>query len=103
VGDWWICTLSSRCVRTRQHVCAQVLTLLCVCAIGKGMNMPRINKPVNTTLPPDLLADLDAWIAQQPVPPSRSAVIVAALRQFLAGQNGPMKEGDQTPPDAEGC
>ncbi len=50
--------------------------------------MPRINKPVNTTLPPDLLADLDAWIAQQPVPPSRSAVIVAALRHFLAGQEG---------------
>lgn len=73
---------------------------------------PRDNRPDVTTLapvvkqitpPPDLLADLDAWIAQQPVPPSRSAVIVAALRQFLAGQNGPMKEGDPTPPDAEGC
>mgnify|MGYP005988781497 CR=1 FL=1 len=50
--------------------------------------MPRINKPVNTTIPPDLLADLDAWIARQPVPPSRSAVIVAALRKFLAEDSG---------------
>lgn len=53
------------------------------------MNMPRVNRPVNTTIPPDLLAELDAWIAQQPVQPSRSAVIVAALRQFLAAQKGP--------------
>ena len=90
-------------VRTCQHVCAHVLTLLYVCAMGKAMNMPRINKPVNTTLPPDLLADLDAWIAQQPVPPSRSAVIVAALRQFLAAQKGEMKEGGEPSTDAEGC
>lgn len=75
-----------------------MLTLLCVCAIGKGMNMPRINKPVNTTLPPDLLADLDAWIAQQPVPPSRSAVIVASLREFLS-RYGDVKE---TKTDATG-
>lgn len=97
-GASWIWTISILCVRTRQHVCAQVLTLLCVCAIGKGMNMPRINKPVNTTLPPDLLADLDAWIAQQPVPPSRSAVIVASLREFLS-RHGAMKE---TKSDATG-
>lgn len=58
------------------------------------MNMARVNKPVNTTLPPDLLSELDAWIAAQPVPPSRSAVIVAALRQFLARQDGAMKESE---------
>jgi metal-responsive CopG/Arc/MetJ family transcriptional regulator len=62
------------------------------------MNMPRVNKPVNTTIPPDLLAELDAWIAAQPVPPSRSAVIVAALRQFLAGQSAAVQEGDPAPP-----
>ena len=47
------------------------------------MEMARINKPVNTTIPPDLLKRLDEWISSQPVPPSRSAVIVAALRRFL--------------------
>ena len=55
--------------------------------------MPRINKPVNTTIPPDLLSDLDDWIAKQPVPPSRSGVIVAALREFLARHQG-VKESE---------
>lgn len=47
------------------------------------MDMARINKPVNTTIPPDILKRLDEWIDKQPVPPSRSAVIVVALREFL--------------------
>ena len=61
-----------------------MLTLTYVCAIAMGMNMPRVNKPVNTTLPPDLLAELDEWIGAQPVQPTRSAVIQAALREFLS-------------------
>lgn len=65
-----------------------MLTLQCVCAIGKGMNMPRVNKPVNTTIPPDLLAEVDDWIAAQPIPPKRSQVIVAALRLWLDAQSG---------------
>lgn len=75
-------------------LCAQikldilVLLLQRWCAMCIAMNMPRINKPVNMTVPPDLLAKLDEWIASQPVPPSRSAVIVAALRKFLEEQDG---------------
>lgn len=49
--------------------------------------MARINKPVNTTIPPDLLKRLDEWIASQPVPPSRSGVIAAALKRFLDDQD----------------
>ncbi|MBT56196.1 MAG: hypothetical protein CMF72_22695 [Mameliella sp.] len=59
---------------------------------GYCMDMARTNKPVNTTIPPDLLASLDEWISTQPVPPTRSAVIVAALKDFLSRHGSPGKE-----------
>lgn len=54
-----------------------------------AMTVPRINRPTNVTLPPDLLEKLDDWRARQVVEPSRSAVIVEALRRFLAEQDRP--------------
>lgn len=39
-------------------------------------------------LPPALIETLDAWAAKQDVPPQRTAVLEAALREFLAKQNG---------------
>lgn len=59
------------------------------------MNMARINKPVNATIPPDLLAEVDAWIEAQPIPPKRSQVIVAALRLWLDAQSrNPVQIGE---------
>jgi len=40
---------------------------------------------VSFALDPELLAQIEAWIAKQPVPPSKTALIEAALRQFLSG------------------
>ncbi len=39
-------------------------------------------------IPPDLLSKLDEWRDKQPVPPQRTAVIVEALRRFLAAERG---------------
>lgn len=55
-------------------------------------------------IPRPLLAAIDAWIAAQEVPPNRSAVMAAALRQFLSGKTarseGP-KRGGPDPGSAE--
>lgn len=49
---------------------------------AKKIGRPRIDAiPVNVRLPPDLLADLDKWIAEQPDPkPTRPE----AMRQLVA-------------------
>jgi predicted transcriptional regulator len=47
------------------------------------MSMARLKKMVSYALDPDLLKRLDDWIARQEVPPSKTAVIEAALRSFL--------------------
>jgi len=50
--------------------------------------MARIKKPVSYALDPELLAEVDEWIAKQPVPPSKTAVIEAALRLLLKENSG---------------
>lgn len=50
----------------------------------QGMNtMPRLKKPVSLALDPELLEKLDAWIAKQEFPPSKTVVFETALREFL--------------------
>ena len=39
----------------------------------------------------DLVAEMEKWIAAQPAPPARTAVIEAALRDWLA-QHRPSKK-----------
>lgn len=51
--------------------------------IMQCMSMARLKKPLNLAIDPKLLARLDAWIARQDVPPSKTAVLEAALRAFL--------------------
>lgn len=43
----------------------------------------RNKKMVSFALDPALIKGLDEWIARQPVPPSKTAVIEAAIRMFL--------------------
>lgn len=50
--------------------------------------MPRLKKPVATTYDPDLLARLDAWLAKQEFPPSKTVVFETALREFLERRDG---------------
>jgi predicted transcriptional regulator len=45
--------------------------------------MARLKKMVSLALDPELLKRLDKWIAGQDVPPSKTAVHEAALREFL--------------------
>lgn len=47
------------------------------------MEMGRLKKPLPVAIDPELAKELDEWIAAQPVPPKRTAVIEAALRLFL--------------------
>lgn len=49
-----------------------------------GMStMPRLKKPVSLALDPELLERLEAWIAKQEFPPTRTQIWEAALREFL--------------------
>jgi len=43
----------------------------------------RNKKMVSYALDPELLARLDAWLAKQEFPPSKTAVVEAALKAFL--------------------
>jgi len=47
------------------------------------MVMPRLKKMVSYALAPELLDRLDAWLASQELPPSKTAVVEMALREFL--------------------
>jgi|GEM_PF-2099057 len=47
------------------------------------MTMARLKKMVSYALDPDLLKRLDDWISRQEVPPSKTAVIEAALKSWL--------------------
>lgn len=50
----------------------------------QGMTtMPRLKKPVSLAIDPDLLDRLEAWIAKQEFPPSKTQVWETALREFL--------------------
>lgn len=48
------------------------------------MEMARRKKMKSYALDPELLKQVDAWIAAQPVPPSQTAVVEAALRKFIS-------------------
>jgi hypothetical protein len=39
---------------------------------------------VNARMPVDLITELDRWIERQRVRPTRTAVLIEALRRFLA-------------------
>lgn len=45
--------------------------------------MARLKKMISLALDPELLTRLEKWIAAQDVPPSKTAVHEAALREFL--------------------
>jgi predicted transcriptional regulator len=45
--------------------------------------MARLKKMTSLALDTELLARLEKWIAAQDVPPSKTAVHEAALREFL--------------------
>jgi hypothetical protein len=48
---------------------------------------PRTKKiAVTYTIDPNLLQEFQAWLDQQPIKPSKTAVVEAALRQFLQRQ-----------------
>ena len=51
----------------------------------------RNKKMVSYALDPDLLARLDAWLAKQEFPPSKTAVVEAALKMFLDARDTPLK------------
>lgn len=48
-----------------------------------GMEMPRKDKPISLALDPQLLAEIDAFIAAQEFPPTKRQVFETALREFL--------------------
>lgn len=47
------------------------------------MDMVRKKKMVTLTLEPDLVLRLEAWIANQPFPPAKNAVVEVALTEWL--------------------
>ena len=52
------------------------------------MEMARNKKMVSYALDPELLKRLEDWLAKQDVPPSKTAVVEAALRAFLDKRDG---------------
>lgn len=66
-----------------QGVSVRVLTFAESSCTMQFMSMARLKRPLNLAIDPKLLARLDAWIARQDFPPSKTAVIEAALRAFL--------------------
>jgi len=47
------------------------------------MEMIRIRKPINVTLDPELVGELDAWLHRQTYKVSRAQFIEAAIRRQL--------------------
>ena len=47
------------------------------------MDMARKKLPVSFALDPDLVKRLEAWLARQEFPPSKTAVVEAAIKAFL--------------------
>ena len=45
--------------------------------------MPRLKKMVSFALDPALLKRLEAWAIKQEFPPTKTAMLEAALREFL--------------------
>lgn len=55
--------------------------------------MARQKKMISLALDPALLARLDGWLQEQEFPPSKTAVLEAALRDWLDGRDKPRKGG----------
>lgn len=55
----------------------------------------RFRKQTNLTLDPALLADLDAWIEEQPYKLRRSNVVETAIQEFLDRQRMPPRRGER--------
>ncbi len=73
---------------TKKWLCSNIV------AMQKPIAHKRDRKPVAFDLACDLIADLDAWIGAQELPPTKRAVIETALREFLAKRwNVPKKRG----------
>ena len=51
------------------------------------MDMARRKKMVSFALDPEILKKLDEWIAKQPAPPSKTAVVEAALSKFIGAKD----------------
>lgn len=47
------------------------------------MDMTRIRRPINVTLSPELVDELDEWLERQPYKTTRAAFIETAIRQEL--------------------
>jgi hypothetical protein len=47
------------------------------------MEMPRNKKALNCYIDPALIDELEAWTQSQEFPPSKTAVVEAALRAYL--------------------
>lgn len=46
----------------------------------------RIRKPINVTLDPDMLKEMDALLARQPYKPSRASFIETAIRKEIEAE-----------------
>lgn len=64
------------------------LTLVHIVYICQGMLMPRQKKMTSLALDPAVLVRLDKWLAKQEFPPTKTAVVEAALREFLDRREG---------------
>jgi metal-responsive CopG/Arc/MetJ family transcriptional regulator len=53
----------------------------------------RTRIPINATLDPELVIELDEWIASRPIRTTRAAVIEAAIRKLLADEKAKEKKG----------
>lgn len=49
----------------------------------------RPKKPVSYSLDPALLDEMDKWIASHPAPPSKTAIMEIALREFFERHPAP--------------
>lgn len=73
------------------------MSILVLTLVGKSVlchpmsTMARLKKMVSLALDPELLKRLERWIAAQDVPPSKTAVHEAALREFLERRDGKKK------------
>lgn len=75
-------------------MCARELTFAQVCGyVAVTMDMSRIRRPINVTLAPELIEELDAWLSRQPYKPNRATFIEAAIRKLLADEKAKEKKG----------
>jgi hypothetical protein len=61
--------------------CLDIVNGKTICYV---MRMARRKKPVNLAIDPDILARLEAWIARQELPVTKTAVLEKAILEFLA-------------------